>query len=298
MKKTLRAIAAAIALFILILDGETALQGAQEGIKLCCMAVIPSLFPLFVVTMLFCGNLSLLHCRPLSYLTKICRMPSGSESFFIPAFLSGYPAGAQALGQAWQDRQISKETAGRMLCFCNNAGPAFLFGMVAPQFPQRWMGFTLWLIHMASAVLVAMVIPGERGDPISSPGSNSVSIHKALKKSIPVMATICGWIILFRVVLAFFDRWLFSQMPEIAGILLSGILELSNGCLQLQRIESLGLRFVLASGLLGFGGICVGMQTAAVAEGLPMASYWKGKGLQTVFSLLMAMIIQFLFLPA
>ena len=241
MKKTLRAIAAAIALFILILDGKTALQGAQEGIKLCCMAVIPSLFPLFVVTMLLCG--------------KICRMPSGSESFFVPAFLSGYPAGAQALGQAYQNRQISKETAGRMLCFCNNAGPAFLFGMVAPQFPQRWMGFALWLIHMASAVLVAMVIPGERGDPISPPGSNSVSIHKALKKSIPVMATICGWIILFRVVLAFFDRWLFSQMPEIAGILLSGILELSNGCLRLQRIESLGLRFVLASGLLGFGGI-------------------------------------------
>ena len=298
MKKTLTAISAAIAFFLLILDGETALLGAQEGIKLCAMAVVPSLFPLFVVSMVLCGNLTAVSWKPARFLAKICRMPSGSECFLVPAFLSGYPAGAQALGQGYKEGRLSQKTASRMLSFCNNTGPAFLFGMVGPQFPEKWMAVALWLIHMVSALLVGVISPGKSDNTVSSPSVNTISLQQALKKSVRVMADICGWIILFRVILAFLHRWILGAMPNDIAILLSGILELSNGCLMLKGIEQVGLRFILASGLLGFGGLCVGMQTAAVAEGLPMTSYWKGKGLQTVISVLLAGIVQFLFIAA
>ena len=69
---------------------------------------------------------------------------------------------------------------------------------------------------------------------------------------------------------------------------MTGAIELVNGCSALGYIGDVGLRFILCSGMLGFGGICVAMQTKSVIGGLPMRPYLRGKLLQASFSVLLA----------
>lgn len=120
-------------------------------------------------------------------------------------------------------------------------------------------------------------------------------MQTALKRSIRVMTMVCGWIVLFRVLITFLDRWLLWLLPNEASVAVMGILELTNGCCQLEQIENTGLRFMAASGLLAFGGLCVTMQTVSVTGKLGLGTYLSGKLIQTVISLILSFGIQMLF---
>ena len=263
----------------LILDGRTAIDGARQGIELCLRTVIPSLFPFFVLSILLTSSLlgsSLTVLRPLG---RLFGMPDGAESLLIPAFLGGYPVGAQNVAAAFRSGQLTKPEAERLLSFCSNAGPAFLFGMAAAMFPRRWMAWALWGIHIVGALFAALLIPGE-------PAS-------ALNTAITVMATVCGWVVLFRVLLAFLKRWIFWILPAAVQVAVTGILELSNGCCELLAVTDVSARFCICSGILAFGGLCVTMQTVSVTAGLSLKPYFWGKLLQTLFSLALAALIAY-----
>ena len=73
-------------------------------------------------------------------------------------------------------------------------------------------------------------------------------------------------------------------MSEIAQVLLSGLLELANGCLKLSAVENVATRFLVAAEMLNFGGICVLMQTASLIQGLDIRYYLLGKLMQTGFA--------------
>ena len=111
------------------------------------------------------------------------------------------------------------------------------------------------------------------------------------------MANICCWVILFRVLISFLDRWFLWLLPNEIGVLISGLLELTNGCCQLMLIESEGLRFVIASVFLAFGGFCITLQTISVTKGLGLGLYLPGKGIQTAISTVLACIAQHFLFP-
>lgn len=287
-----------IGMLILILDGKTALQGAQQGIELCLRTVIPSLFPFFLLSILltssFLGS-SLPVLRPLA---NLCGMPNGAESILVSGFLGGYPVGAQSIAAAYHSGQLDRKDAERMLAFCNNAGPAFLFGMVASMFPKPWIAWALWGIHIASAILVSLLIPGNTAKSASLSLSKQTSLPEALHSSITVMATVCGWVLLFRVVIAFLNRWVLWLLPTTVHVAITGLLELSNGCCELASISDTSLRFILCSAMLALGGICVTMQTMSVTYGLSLRYYFIGKLLQMIFSFVIsAAVILGIWLP-
>lgn len=275
----------------LILDAKTAMVGAQDGIELCIKVVIPSLFPFFTVSMLLCSNLQAICPKPLKWIGGLFRMPKGAESLLVAAILGGYPAGAQAVSQAYQDGYLTRKQANRMLSYCNNAGPAFLFGMVALQFEDKSLVWLLWIIHILSAVAVANILGKYDKNTLAFKSAEPLTVAAALKRSVTIMATVCGWIVIFRVILLFLDRWFFFLLPVELCVFLSGLLELSNGCCQLLQVADPTLRFVLAAGMLSFGGLCISMQTASIAGSLDIEQYLKGKALQTIISMTIALIV-------
>lgn len=280
---------AALGMLVLILDSKTALVGAQNGVRLCIYSLVPSLFPfLFLSILLTSGakNTSIRHP-----FTKWLRIPPGGEYLLLIGILSGYPTGAQCISQAYESGSISKHDADRMLAFCNNCGPAFLFGIVAPMFPYAWMPWALWGIHVLSALLVAAVIPGKY-DRLSPTHTKPLSISGVLKRSITVIAQVCGWAVLFRVLIQFLSHWFGFLLDPVALVGLSGLLELANGCLSLDAVTDLGQRFVLCSAMLSLGGLCVTMQTMGViSEKLDIGLYFPGKVLQCMFSILFSSVI-------
>ena len=291
-QKLRTSIPAAIGILVLILDTRTALNGAYQGLELCIRTVIPSLLPFFVLSTVLTSALigeKISFLRPLG---RLMGVDYGAESLILVGMLGGYPAGAQSVSQAYRNGSISKQAAQRMVAFCNLAGPAFLFGIVAGKFTENAAAWKLWGIHLLSAILVAMLLSGKSSNQAALKTGKLITLTEALHRSLKTMALVCGWIILFRVILAFLSLWFMWMLPIPAQVALTGLLELSNGCCDLGRIDNEPLRFVVAAGLLSFGGLCVSMQTASVSQGLSMKDYFISKALQTLISVLFAAILQ------
>ena len=277
-------ITASAGMLMLILDSSTALNGAKEGLALCIQSLIPSLFPFFVLSSLLTGALlgtDLPFLRPIG---KLLQIPDGCESLLIPGFLGGYPAGAQCIGQAFRQGNISEANARRLLLFCNNAGPSFLFGVLGPMFPEKWMLWALWGIQISAALFCARCFPGHQ-EKNTVQRSTGISINEALSGSVRTMGAVCGWVVLFRTGIAFAGKWGLRSLPVAAQVLVTGLLELSNGCLGLLSVDDIRVRFLLCSAMLSLGGMCVAMQTASVIGSLSLCPYLGGKLLQCIFSL-------------
>lgn len=288
-RRRLAGIFSALGFLMLILDSKTAISGAADGVELCLRTVIPALFPFFVVSsvLLQCENTSpTLHKLSL----RVAGLPNGADSLLLPCFLGGYPVGAQSVYQMYANGRIPKQEAERLLAFCNNAGPAFLFGMAGQVFQAKSTPWILWAIHIIGALTAARCVPAtisctDCGDRLP------IRRENLMRKAIATMGTVCGWIVLFRVLIAFLDRWFFWLLPQGVRIAFVGLLELSNGCCELEKIADPSARFILCSVMLAAGGICVTAQTNSVTPGLSLRCYGLGKMIQIAVSLMLSFCV-------
>jgi len=287
----------AATMLMLILDSQTALDGAKEGIEICIQTLIPSLFPFFVLSGFLTGSLAGISFRWMKLLEKGFRIPAGSGHLLILGFLAGYPVGAKNVADACQDKTLSPADAQRMAALCNNPGPAFLFGVLSSQFSGIHVVLLLWLVQIVSVLLTANLIKGKNHTAMPVICSAPVSPVQAMEQSLRAMASVCGWVILFRVLLGFLYQWMDPLLPAAWRAVIAGLLELSNGCLMLKSISLEGLRFSVASGLLCFGGCCVLMQTGSVCSMLSMKEYLRIKSLQSLLCYCLSLGLQIFIAP-
>ena len=292
-RSTIRCSLAALCMMMLILDTRTGVTGAVAGIDICLKTLIPSLFPFFIMSILLIDALLGQSLRLFWPLAKLCRIPHGSESLLAIGFLGGYPVGAQNVSLAWECGVLSSEDAERMVVFCNNAGPAFIVGFLGQIFQNPILPWLLWVTHMVGAIIVGFLIPGGNSELPGDLVPSKIAVSDALAKSIHVMANVCGWVILFRILLEFLKGWIFSFLPAMGQVLVTGFLELANGCLLLQDLSSDGLKFILSALVLGFGGICVFLQTRSISGALSLGFYLPGKILHGCISFLISYCLQF-----
>lgn len=272
---------------MLILDSRTALSGGVQGVDLCLRAVIPSLFPFLFLSGCFSSAFSGRNLNALRWFGKAFSLQPGTEYLLVPAFLGGYPIGAQAVAKAYASGCISRNRAERMLAFCSNAGPAFLFGMVANQFGRKKLTCVAWAIQIFSAWTAARFF-GTREDTAPSEKLHDSASMFQIDTAVGAMLKICAWIVLFRIVAAFLERWLLWAAAPWVRVAVIGLMELANGCCSLNAITDEGVRFVLCNLILAFGGLCVAYQTASVCDGLSLRYYWSGKLFQGAVAMLLA----------
>ena len=253
MKRGLTCILCATGMLVLILDSSTALAGAADGVLLCLRTLIPGLFPFLVLSALLTASL-----------------PRGG--LLAAGILGGYPVGARSAAQAYRTGQLTQYEAEQMAVLCNCPGPSFIFG-VAGQLFTPGQAAALWAVYLVSVGCLWLLLPGS---PPSSSGCGKITINEAMSGSLRAIAGICGWVTLMRTLLAVIDRWFLWLLPLWTRAAVCGGLEMTNGMLMLRDVEE-PLRFVLAAGMLGFGGICVAMQTLSVASELSMKLYFPGK---------------------
>ena len=287
-RKHLQTFVAGIGFLVLIFDSRLAVEGVRAGLDLCIRTVIPSLFPFFVLSGMLTGALGGTSTRPLQRIAGCFGIPSAGVSVLIPAVLGGYPVGAKAVGDLYQQKRISRKEAERMLAFCSNTGPSFLFGMVSGFFPESRYIWMLWFIHLVSAGLTALTIPGKTAENSEAVPIFAETNGNILSGAAMAMGMVCCWVLLFRMILTFLENWFLWMFPVWAQVALSGFLELTNGCCGLALIQDTALRFVLCSCMLALGGVCVLLQTASVIRGLSLLSYCKGKLFQTLYSFLLS----------
>jgi hypothetical protein len=297
-KRYLKLVPIILGLILLILDRESAIEGARKGLEICIQTVIPSLFPFMFLTSLLTAALFSLKGKHSSIICRLYKIPPGTEGILLSGLLGGYPVGAKSVADAKRQLNLSATEAERMLVFCNATGPAFLFGITGSIFTSRWIPWCLWGIHLLSGLTIARLSGNNPKSVNIRSAGHAQSIPVQLRQSIKAMSEISGWIVLMRAVISVIQKRFLQYLPLSIVVFISGILELSTGCISLIQVESIGLRFVLCALFLNFGGLCVAMQTQSVSANINQHKYLSGKCLQAILGFAIAYTVQaFAFLP-
>ena len=289
---------AGFCMLLLIMDAQTAIKGAQDGIHQVLYTVIPALFPFMITTSVLNQVLIGQHLPGLRGIRKACGLPYGAESVWILGLISGYPIGAKLIADAYKAGQLERRTAQRLLGFCSNAGPAFVFGIIGQMFSNRIVPFVIAGIHILSALLTGLILPAKENCHCTVIRKTKFSLPQIVENSVKTLSLICAWIILWRIIISFLYKYILFQTPACLNVILIGVCELTNGCIALNTIKNEAVRCIVASCLLAGGGICVAMQTKSVTESLGITTYFTGKLLQVIISFVLSAAVCYALYPS
>jgi len=296
------------ALLGLIICPTAAAGGAKSGLLLCSGVIIPSLFPFAVLSNVLMGlGLPQRLGKVFAPVTKRLFGVSGtgSTAFFL-GIAGGYPLGAISVSELYAKGALQKKEAERLLGFCNNCGPAFIISVAGSAvFGSVKIGFFLYLIHVISAFLTGVLISGRHAGKTASPlPAKSAGLSEAftdsVKRAAAAMVTVCGFVVFFSVLVGLLDEA--GTLSSLSGAisvylktelhfsrsLLTGFLELGTGTSSLIGLSVSAVNLSLCSLIIGWGGVSVHAQAAAVIRegGLSPARHTFGKLLHGVLSAL------------
>lgn len=289
---------------------ETA-AAVSQGLALSSQIIIPALFPFFILSSLVI-DLGLSHalgrlCGRL--MSPLFRLNGNCATALVLGFVGGYPVGAKTALRLYDSGQCTQTEAKRMLAFCNNAGPAFIVGVIGTGiFASGKMALLFYISHCLACVTVGILArfykPNDRPAPTTHLPQNTKAFVPAFLSAVSgsVQSTlhICGFILCFSVLIAMlqvtgllhFCGTLLSLLPgispQIGETLTIGLLELSSGITAVPGHLPLSTQVSLMSFFLGWAGLSVHCQVLALAEesDLSMKSYFLGNFAQGILSAL------------
>lgn len=290
----LRALALAgavcVAAAALLCAPDAAGQGAAEGISTCLYTLIPSLFPFMVLcTYVTESGLATRMGRFTGPVMRaLFRLPGAAAPVVLLGFIGGYPAGARGVSRLLARGEITREEAGRMLCFCVGAGPPFVLTAVGSLLlGSAQAGPVLLLAVTASGLLLGLLLrftapkSAPKAAPKPQPPSPSPFVNSVTGAG-RAMAVLCAFVIVFSVVLSLCrEAGLFRPLtrflllrgmgPGNAAALPSFLAEVTAGC---RDGAQFGASLPLFAFGLGWGGLCVHLQIFSFFPELPL-SRWK-----------------------
>ena len=307
----------------LVVFSKSNLSAAKNGLTLWATAVVPSLFPFFVVTEL------LSRTNVVYYLGKWCNkimrpifnVPGEGAFAFIMGLISGYPVGAKIVASLRQQGACSKEEGDRMLAFTNNSGPLFIISSVGiALFGDTKTGLLLLATHILACITVGIILAQfSKKNKVYVSASYAASAHtknepitfsqlgsllgSSIQHSISTILMIGGFVVIFSVIISVLQHSnILTGMSKLtlpflsalgfsnnfAVPIASGMLELTNGVSLVAQIpiKAISQNVILCAFLLGFGGVSVMLQVFSLLEGtdLSIKTYIKGKFLQGIFA--------------
>lgn len=277
-------------------------EGTREGLRLCGNVIIPSLFPFFVLSSLAVElGLSVRLGRMLEgIMAPLFHVNGRCAAALALGLIGGYPVGARTALELYRRGQCSKGEAERLLAFCNNAGPAFILGVVGSGiFGSGRVGVLLCLTHAASALLVGLLFrfsikdtprraPPRPAPPVIRAVRFSDAFLRAVGDSLASTLNICAFVTFFAVVLRLLTAFgVISALASLLGLfgveevwarrLVAGFLELSSG---VSSLSGGGMEAIpVAAFMLGWAGLSVHCQVLSLLgdSTLSPKNYFLGK---------------------
>ena len=306
MKKfraALPALALAAAFAALLRFPQEVSAAVTEGLRLSVSVLIPSLFPFFIcVNLTSALGLTGVLARVFAPVMRRMFHVSGAGcTAVLCGAAGGYPSGAQCVAALYREGQLSRAEAEYLLLFCNNAGPAFLFGAVGTVLGIGMTGcLLLWAIHLLSALAVGLMSRPKEAPSAALPpvqrANASGAVVEAVRSAGQAVLQITMFVVAFSVLARLLTMAEAHILPDGVCTVLTGMLELSGGIAALANLPiALRWKLALASFFLGFGGLCVWMQTQAVLA--PAGLSGCGMLLAKLAQGLLAVLITFFLAP-
>lgn len=309
---------------------QASLEGLQLWFEIVLPTLLP--FFIMVDLLMGLGVVHFLGSLLEPIMRPLFRLPGVGGVAVAMGLVAGYPMGAKVTGELARSKSITQVEAERLMSFANTAGPLFLVGAVGVgMFGRPELGITLLIAHYAGAVFVGLCMrlhKGPESPRISNKGSYlgraldamdkarrsdsrsfGLLFADAIRSTFHALLFIGGCIMIFSVlasvlsstgvlyplktVLAFLLN-LFGLDGSLAPALVKGFFETTLGTQTVaQNATSLGAGAAAASFILGWSGLSVHMQVAAMLSGTKVGfkPYIQARLLHGLFSAIIAALL-------
>lgn len=280
---------------VLVLFSEQAMAAAKLGLDIWWNNVLPALFPFFVCASLIQTTGALNgNSKLFLKLAALLHLPQSVLPVFIVSAVSGTPTAARLCGNLKENGALNDSYAQLMAALFNFCSPLFITGTICiSMFNEPRLAIPVLAGHyISSVILFAIFFPVYYKQSTNKwAGKRSMEQKafypwKALTSSISEgmegMLKVGGTIVLFMVLIAMFEytgildafsypfEIIFKTLglnPDAVKPLLTGIIELTNGC---YKVAAAGLTMregaAACAFLLSFGGLCILAQSMSFME--------------------------------
>lgn len=268
---------------------KDAVNAAANGLMLWYEKVLPTLLPFAVLSNI------LIDSNYLQYLNRIlvpllCRLlPVSDNGAFVllSGFLFGFPMGSKNCAQLLKNGGITRQEADVLFVITNNISPVFISSYILQQqLHMTKMTLISYLILFVPPLVLGFVrlrrqvpkqtrqtAPYLHKKPASGSQMNFKIIDAGIMNGFETLTRLGGYIMLFSMLSSILPK---LPLPEVFGICLTGITEITNGIALIGNSElSSGLRYILAMAFTAFGGLSGLAQTSAMVKdtGLSVKNY-------------------------
>lgn len=236
--------------------------------------VIPSLFPLMVLSRFMCnyGLLEFYERFSGKVISRLFRVSKEAAGCILIGFLSSFPLGAMSISTLYKDGRVTKEEAETALGPAHSTGPAFPIAVIGGKlFGSLTYGLTIYVIQILSAVIASNVLLSKvrktktenNADSEYTYQSFAQSVTDAVCQSAVGCVNIVGFVTFGKLILLVISE-LFS-MSSVSKALTASFIEFSSGCTSCAVIGG-SMGFALCAFSLSFGGIVSMLQAASYAS--------------------------------
>lgn len=312
----------------IIIYPKDAVESGKDGLLTWFNVVLPALLPFFIGSEILVGlgvvNFIGALLQPL--MKPIFNVPGDGAFPFAISVTSGYPVGAKVVSKLRLDNTITQTEAQRLISFCSTSGPLFMIGAVSiGMFNNVSIGPLIAISHYLAAISVGLtfrfykrkekVIKKTKSKKYfqyafkelirarQKDGRNiGTLMGDAVKEGMNTMLMVGGFIILYSVIIrilhvtyimdilsGFISSTPFIDLSkEMVNAVLSGIIEMTNGCKNISLITSSSLisKVSMVSFLIGWSGFSIHSQSMTMLGKTDINNnlYMLSKALQGIFA--------------
>ena len=279
----------------------------MESLNIWVKAIIPSLFPFFVISdLLITYNfIDYIPSKIKKYIGKLFNISDSALSILILSMLSGFPSNGRNTHNLYSNGKISKEEASYILMYTHFSSPVFILTTCSLIYLRNEkLGIVLLLSHYLSNIIIGILFrnintPSSVNSTTGEHKSQKFTINliKSIRSSIDSLLLILGILTVFLIISSLIINILNTNLYTSA--IIRSILEMTLG---LKYIASLNIsmihKVILFSSILSFGGLSVHMQVIAqiIEDKISCKYYLMGRIFQVLFSIILSYVFYNIFI--
>lgn len=305
--KAISGLAALVVFYVILSRSDTVSSEIYTAMKDSALVIIPSLFPLMILSRFIC-NYGLLEFygkitgKVMSKLFNVSPKASGS---ILIGLLSSFPLGTMTVCDLYKRGIITKDEAETALGPAHSTGPAFPIAVIGTGIMKSYSyGTGLYLIQILSLLITSKLLNNydlkniEEREKIPLCTSDTYdgfagALTDAVCKSADGCVNIIGFISLGKLII----RALSSVIPmkPVYMTITSALIEFSSGCAASADLGG-GVGFALCSFGLCFGGIVSLLQAASYTSktGLKIKKCILFKLIQGIISMIISYCVYYI----
>ena len=301
---------------LLLKNPDISIQYVTRGLRLCCTAVIPTLFPFMVLSELLVrtGGGELMGRALAAPMRALFGLSGAGSCAFLLGAVCGFPVGTRAAVMLYDRGLLERSEAERLISFCNYPSSAFMISATgAALWQNRQLGAAMYASVLAAGVIAGIIsgIPARRAAkkegvvPTDMPHIVRKPQPTALSDSVTAAATstlnVCAYVAFFSCVVGCISHILARLSPSrTVEAAIYSFFELTSGAAASAAVIPSRTGILMCTAAAGWSGLSVALQVFSVCSSSErphprMTAYLVSKAVQAPLAAILMSILLRLF---